>query len=117
MPLPFAIPTIVSGFVGKWWKLGAGLVIGAALVFPLGQCSGAKNERNRAELAAANARTAAEARNSTAKDKSAEAQATTSAATQAAQERRDDEISKVPDSAPSDAERALNAERLRRLRP
>lgn len=54
----------VKGLVGKWWKLGAGAILGAALVFPVGQCSGAQNAKAKQAAAIAQADAREQAKNS-----------------------------------------------------
>lgn len=106
-----------------WWKskgelikaglsASAGAIVGAALAFPLGQCSGAANEavKHRAAIAEADAR--AQAANSALLEQAALQRAADTAKITEAARGRTDAIDAGPDARTSGPECRLNRQRL-----
>lgn len=104
IPLP---PNVIS-FGLSWWKAGVGALVGAALVFPLGQCSGVQIQKDRAKAASVKAIV----RNSGATEKAAEQRGVDAASTAARAEGRLDAIQGIPDQRPSAVRCAYNRQRL-----
>jgi hypothetical protein len=92
IPLP---PNVIS-FALSWWKAGAGALVGAALAFPLGQCSGVDIQKDR-DKAASIASLQLDAR---AKETAAEQRGQDAATTAARAQGRIDATKNQPDAAP-----------------
>lgn len=107
------IPLAVMVFAKSWWKAGAGLLIGAALIFPVGQCSGAQNERTRAEAAQLRANARATEQNAKATEAAGGERLTDRVAVSALQQDLEHADDQTVDSGPSAARLALNCKRLR----
>lgn len=109
------IPIALMAFGAKWWKLGAGAVLGAALALPLGQCQGRVQERTRNAAAVAEANARAQAANSALLEKASQERAADTAKITEAAKGRTDAIRAGPDAPPAaphcraDRERLLNA--------
>lgn len=95
------LPLAAVGIVRSWWKLGAGVILGAVLAFPLGQCSGARNQEAHEKADRAISITEALQQDTKAKEKGA-AQALEDAATVADQtEKLANAVAALPDAVPS----------------
>src|SRR5688572_25511329 len=107
--MPFAIPALVL----KWWKLAAGMILGAALCFPLAQCDGKRIGRQQMQLALEQANTKALKQTAIANERAAEQRLTDTVAVSTREEALLDAIQSTPDSAPDAARIALGCARLR----
>jgi hypothetical protein len=111
--IPLAIPGAALALARSWWKAGLGVVIGAALALPVGQCQGANAEKSRQAARNAEAALQAEIRNTAAKEAAAAQRAADLARVTAAEKGRTDAIRAGADEAPSGPELRLACERLR----
>jgi hypothetical protein len=107
------IPLAALALGRAWWKAGVGVVIGAALALPVGQCQGANAEKARQKTRDAEAALQAEIRNAAAKEAAAAQRAVDLARVTAAEKGRTDAIRAGADEAPSGPELRLACERLR----
>jgi hypothetical protein len=109
MKLPLAL-------VNFWASWGKAVLIALAVIpaaFLLGQCDGAKKERNRAAAARAEANVEAMKTNEGATATAADERMADAAQVDAQEERLVDAIQSTPDSRPDSVRVALGCERLR----
>lgn len=107
------IPLAALAFARTWWKAIPGAVVGAALAFPLGHCSGARDAKAAFRAAQAEAALKAEVRNAAANEAAAVQRAADADHTHRTQEELSRADDAAPDSRPSDARRAYLCARLR----
>ncbi len=101
IPLPVvAAARTAMSLAATWWKAAAGFALGALLVFPLGQCEGAKVERQRTAARQAQAELAIERRNSSIKETSGAERAIDTAGVTARTKEQTDAVNRVPDARP-----------------
>ena len=108
IPLLLTAKTFLQGN----WKIILGAVLLAPLVFLLGQCSGARNERAKLELAVEKDNTKALEVDATANDHASAARVDDAVKNTNMKKELYDEIAKVPDSVPGPARVALGCQRL-----
>lgn len=114
--IPFAIPAALAGaktIAKTWWKAGLGVVIGAALALPVGQCQGASAERARQAAREADAALREAMRDAAIKERLAAARLENTLTIQQQSKERTDAIQAGPDDHVSAAQRRLNCKRLR----
>jgi hypothetical protein len=97
----------------KWWKLGLGIIVGAALCFPLAQCSGKKIGRAQMQHAIDAANLKALSAQHLADERAANQHLTDTIAVNRQEGALRDAISHTPDSAPDATRIALGCQRLR----
>ncbi|WP_337186565.1 hypothetical protein [Phenylobacterium sp.] len=112
----FSIPALdaARGVLGDWWKAAAGIVAGAALALPVGQCQGAHAARAELKAAQAEAAARAQAANAARVERQAAEREADTARNTAAAKGRSDAIHAGPDGPTSGPECRLNRERLLR---
>ena len=110
----FAIPL----FVKTWWKLAAGMILGAALCFPLAQCDGKRigkaSERAAWEAKAAEMKIRAEQMQRTADNLRLNAEALQRAANARNRQEVDNAVRNIPDQGTSPRQHARACLELRR---
>lgn len=106
-----------TALIGRWWKLAAGLVLGALLCWPVASCDGRKVGREEMRAAFQRALADQAQRNAGAQGASADRQVADERAINQMEGDYRDAIQNTVDSAPNDAGRALGCERLRRAYP
>jgi hypothetical protein len=107
------IPLGFFVFARKWWKLGAGFLVGALVAFPLGQCSGAAGQKKHEQADRAVAIAGAMTANAKASDKAASERVTDALKAAELERKLTDAVAEVSDSAPTVSDVALGCARLR----
>lgn len=107
------IPLAAIAFVRAWWKAGAGIVVGAALAFPLGQCSGSQAQKKHEEADRAITQAEALKVDTKAKEKAADQRVKDAAEVADMTEKLTDAVASLPDEIPSARRVALGCQRLR----
>jgi len=110
--IPFATPASVLRFGRIWWKLLLGVVIGAGLVLPVGQCQGRDQARMKFRVQIAEADARGRAANAVLLEKTAAERIADIAKITATSKGRSDAIHAGPDARPSGPECRLNRRRL-----
>lgn len=111
----FTFPALeaIRGAIGGWWKAGLGLVLGAALALPVGQCQGRDAERAAGKARAAEAAAAAHKANTARVEVQAAQREADTARNLNLSKGRTDAIQAGPDGPLSGPERRLQCRRLR----
>lgn len=106
------IPLSWFVFMRKWWKTGAGALIGALLAFPLGTCTGAADMKDKMQAQYAREAAAQAQRNAAAIEVAAQQRVKDILANEAKSQERLDAIHSGPDARTSGPECRLNRQRL-----
>ena len=107
------IPLGLIAFGKSWWKAGLGLIVGAALCFPLAQCDGRRQGRQAAALELSRANTRYLQQKAKADELAADQRITDTIAVNRQEEELRDAIAATPDERPDAVRIRLGCERLR----
>lgn len=102
-------PAILS----RWWKLAAGMILGALLCWPVASCQGRKDGRLEMQAAIERANTQALQQKARADELAAERRITDVIAVNRQEQELRNAIADTPDSAPDAVRIRLGCERLR----
>lgn len=109
-----ALPPALTGAVAKWWKLVAGIGLGALLCFPLAHCQGKRDGRAQMQAAIERANVQALEQKARADELAANQRLTDTIAVNRQEQELRNAIYATPDSAPDAVRIRLGCERLRR---
>lgn len=103
---------VAKRLFGNWWKLGAGVILGGLLVFPVAQCSGAQNAKAKQVAAIAQADAREQSKNSKLLETASRERAADTAKITEEAKGRSDAIRAGEDAPTSGPECRLNRRRL-----